>query len=180
MEINQAVEMIKVERGEIAQELASIQIRRGEIETEIARLRALPISLDDWGQYLKSEIERLGSSWMGRFPSALLSRGSYKKPHNERGWSDFEREDGSFSTLPLDEGLITYGEGALDGLCAIFPEAVYSTLMARIKARVGGRWGNIEMPTVSERRAAIEQIELEAESLDEKRRRLEERLASLM
>ncbi len=170
MELNQAVEIIKQQRAEIARDRDAMQRRKGEIAAEIVRLRGLPISFDDWGQYLKAEIEDQGKDWMGRLPSAILSRGSFKTPQNEIGWDKFEREDGSFAAFPLVDRLVTFGgESAFGGLCALFPERVHAVLMERITERCGGRWGNNDLPTVEERRAAIARLEQEDESLDKRR-----------
>lgn len=179
MKITEAVEMIKGERAAIADEIAAALRRKTKIAAEIARLRAMPISLEDWGQYLKAEIAAQGQGWMGSFPGDLLARGTFKTPSNERGWIDFEREDGSFCNLP-GESFGSYGDGtALRALCALFPGQVHQALMERIKGRIGERWGNIDLPTVAERRAEIVRLEQEDERLDERQTQLSGRLAEL-
>ena len=170
--LKSALSTITGQLSKLKEELAETNQQISAIGAKIQELRGMPISLEDWGRYLKAIIQKRAESYFPGLATGLLQHYRGDDPHNQRPWSSFERDDGSTPPLYLTDDIFSpmhFGEA----MCFYFPEVIYDRLMARLKERVGHRWGNDDLPTVEERRKLIVELDTQRAALLEKRGTLE-------
>lgn len=186
-ESHEALSAVKTAQTTIKNAIAEL---RSRIETnaheasahtaEIQRLRSLPISFDDFGQYLAADIARMGQVWFGQ--SNILAKRSHETANNEKAWGYFEESRGRTSVFPemhkpgeLERGT----SGTLGALCFFSPELVYGKLMEAYRTRCAARWGNTDLPTVAQRQMVILDLSVKRSQLLEEKATLEAELADL-
>ena len=157
--ISAAIATLQIAQTELVKQIHDAQNNEQNYTNQIEELRTLPISLDDFSQYLKKHIEFYATTWFtGRHPSnMLIARFSGETAMNKKGWKDFEHQIGEVTTheflLPhfckLNDG------DAFSALCFAMPEAMHEKLMTAYRDAIGERWGNEDLPKVELRRASI-------------------------
>ncbi|MDP2832165.1 MAG: hypothetical protein Q8Q28_02475 [Pseudomonadota bacterium] len=161
-QIREALETL---RGDIK----TIDARIAEIEQEKQALRAAPLSLEDWSAYLKAHIERMGGDYGTVHMSSMLRLRPYETPQNEMGWSSFETEAGEMLFYAPDLDRLFAPAEMVKALCLMFPDELTRAFMERFQARYGDRWGNGDAVPVAERRAMIQRLDSELETLEGQR-----------
>ena len=168
----------------------------GKRKDEIKRLLDMPVNLDDFGEYLKKSIRIEGEKYLAEIGRELL-----EAPRGESGgvntWSlhtldnkplyDKQAINGLWMRHWLLDGIYTNVSALNDFrnehyifrrmICCFMPDTVYNTMMAAIKAQIGDKWGNADLPTVAERRETIAALEAELAELEAKRAELAAQLA---
>lgn len=170
--LKSALSTITGQLSKLKEELADTNQQISVIGALIGELRGMPLSLEDWSNYLKATIQKRADSYLPGFANSLVMPYRGDEPHNKRPWSAFDDSDGNPNPLYLPDdifGHMHYGEA----MCFFFPEVIYDRLMARLKERVGHRWGNEDVPPVEERRKTIAELAARRAALLEKRRALE-------
>ncbi len=158
--------------------LSSERTSRAQIDA----YRAMPISLNDWSQYLKKHIENLGREWFAaRRATVLLIDKTYDTAMNKRSWNTFEREVGEVTTysFAMPDFCALNGGDAFGALCFVLPEAVHEKLMAGYRSAIGAKWGNEDHPPVENRRKIIADLKEKISASQAHREGLEESLSAL-
>ena len=158
--------------GKLKEELADTNRQIGSIEGQITDLRTMPISLEDWGGYLKTAIEEKAAKHLPMLAHKLLAPYSHtgERAENTLPWSFFENKE---NNILFDKGLFPEQGSVLNAMCFFFPDMIYERLMERLRACVGDRWGNESYPTVDERRKTIDTLSAQRTVLIERRGVLE-------
>ena len=181
---NQAA-AIRKEREDVAGQIE-------KLKSEIKRLRDMPVSKTDFSLLLKEHIaaeskqaeqiliDLLTSERRGFGENAAIEIPSYNNmPLNElethtigrkeygtlrENWifSGFRAAHGEF----LSGNFFSHGEDrTLSTLCYFVPDAVHSRIMQTIETAIGSKWGNEELPSISERRETIADLQTEIEDM---------------
>ena len=159
------VQALSIRRARIAEINASITQAQSQIEA----LRSAPISLDDFGVYLRAHVDKLGADWMGVAANIIGVRWETDIPANAKSWADFEpnigeiRGDSVFNekTKP---GL--WNKEQFGMLCFFFPAEVTAKLMAAYRAKCGETFGNAALPTITSRRETVAATALQIQTLE--------------
>lgn len=144
----------------LREEINALNDAIGADKGEIARLREIPVSLDDFSQFLRHEIDTRGREWLGQGGNILSVRSGEQKS-NALPWSRFESKEGELLSAGIFGDFNTPGvmhrssNAAFDAFCYFFPDQVHDKLMASYRATAGGKWGNTEHPSVADRRTAV-------------------------
>jgi chromosome segregation ATPase len=162
-EIAERLSTLKSELGEASREI-------GNIDGRIHELRAMPVSLKDYGLFLQAKIEKLAGEHMGALEFELFrdapSLGA--SPKNKETLSAVE------SSAFLPAGMLGNEPALSDrAACCFFGDQIYEEFMRRAEARFGKRWGNEDLPTVEDRRKIIAKLEARREALKQKQTELE-------
>lgn len=181
MDISKALTTIKSAFSAIDSKLDGLNEELGGIEQQLSDLRkakadlyAAPLRLSDYSQYLKEAIQQHGKG-----VASIWARerhqwaDTYGPSSAERPWASFEGQDGTIK----DIGQMVSSAGAATDtfkmLCFFTPDAVHEKLMERLHEVVGEkRWGNLEHPSIAERRKLIAEIDAKANELGERRDQL--------
>lgn len=156
----------------LKEELVETNSQISALNAKIYHLSQMPISLDDWGKYFKAAIEKKGESHLPFVHDELI----HSNPHrghiarNQQPWAHFEenRADQLFNM-----GLFPEQGSPLSAMCFFFPDMIYERVMARLKERIGAKWGNDDLPPVEERRKLVAEMQQQLEALKQKRAELE-------
>lgn len=142
------------------------------INAKIYNLKQMPISLDDWGKYFKAAIEKKASAHLPFVHEELIQSNPHRSQiaRNQQPWSYFE--ENRFDQL-FNMGLFPEQGSSLGAMCFFFPDVIYERVMARLKERIGTKWGNDDLPTVEERGKMLEELTQQREALEQKRADLE-------
>lgn len=182
----------------------AVQIEK--LKSEIKRLRDMPVSKTDFSLLLKEHIaaeskqaeqiliDLLTSERRGFGENAAIEIPSYNNmPLNElethtigrkeygtlrENWifSGFRAAHGEF----LSGNFFSHGEDrTLSTLCYFVPDAVHSRIMQTIETAIGSKWGNEELPSISERRETIADLQTEIEDMQACLAGLDEALVNL-
>jgi len=177
-----------------------------KLKSEIKRLRDMPVSKTDFSLLLKEHmaaeskqaeqilIDLLTSERRGFGENAAIEIPSYNNmPLNElethtigrkeygtlrENWifSGFRAAHGEF----LSGNFFSHGEDrTLSTLCYFVPDAVHSRIMQTIETAIGSKWGNEELPSISERRETIADLQTEIEDMQAGLAGLDEALVNL-
>lgn len=181
---NQAA-AIRKEREDVAGQIE-------KLESEIKRLRDMPVSKTDFSLLLKEHIaaeskqaeqiliDVLTSEKRGQDENAAIEKPSY----SNMSWHNLEthtigkkeygtlRENWILSSFRAARGEFLSGEffsrgedRTLSTLCYFVPDAVHSRIMQTIETAIGSKWGNEELPSISERRETIADLQTEIEDM---------------
>ncbi len=181
MDISKALTTIKSAFSAIDSKLDGLNEELGGIERQLSDLRkakadlyAAPLRLSDYSQYLKEAIQQHGKGVANIWARERFSwADTYGPSGAERPWASFEGQDGAIK----DMGQMVSSAGAATDtfkmLCFFTPDAVHEKLMERLHEMVGEqRWGNLEHPTIAERRELIADMDAKADELGERRDQL--------
>lgn len=163
--LKKALEAISVGRAQLQQEVIDLAAEIAKLEGEKSRLLQLPISLDDYCNYMGREIKRRGEKFAKEFSGSCNARshtGSLTH-HKTIAWKDFESGAAQVLAIGLSDSISS------DGLCFFFGEVLHERLAKAVRADQSGTWGNKDAMPSSERRSRIDQIEPELQALIKKR-----------
>ena len=157
--------MLKAELAETSREI-------GGIDGRINELRDMPVSLSDYGSFLRAKIEKLADEHMGMLEFNLFrnSESLGASPQNKEPLSAVEKNQ----YLPIgmfgNDGSYML---SIQAACCFFGDQIHLEFMRRAEARFGKRWGNEDLPRAEERRNTIAELETRREALEQKRGELE-------
>lgn len=182
MDIPNALTTIKSAFSAIDSKLDGLNEELGGIERQLSDLRkakadlyAMPLRLSDYSQYLKEAIQQHGKGVAGTWARERFAWPDVYGPSGaKRPWSSFEGQDGVV-IMSMWQMVSSAGDGAsaFKLLCFFTPDAVHEKLMERLNEVVGEkRWGNLEHPTIAERRKLIAEMDAQADELGKRRRQL--------
>jgi septal ring factor EnvC (AmiA/AmiB activator) len=170
MNLKSALSEITGRLSALKTELEETRREMGSIDGSIHELRAMPVSLKDYGLFLRANIEKLADAHIGMLEFELVRDAPSldASPKNKLPLSAVEKS----SVLP--PGM--FGAGATlsaQAACCFFGDQIYDAFMRRAEAQFGKRWGNEDLPTVEDRRKTIAELEARREALKQKRVDLE-------
>lgn len=170
--IKSAISTVTGSLSKLKDELADTNRQIAVIGTQIEELRTMPVSLKDYGTFLRARIEKLADEHMARLEVNMFrkSESRFQVPHNEQPLSTVE------TTPYMPEGFFSPNNGddmSVRGACFFFGDQIYEGFMKRAEAKFGKRWGNEDLPTVEERLKTTFTLEEQLVALHEKRSALE-------
>lgn len=138
-----------------------------QIASANAKLRALydaPLSLEDYGIYLKATIALRGENELRTWArERVQAHPSYGKSYAELPWSRFEEANGDLASNPTMLAMTL--PNTFDAMCFFMPDVVYEKLMERLREVAGRHWSNTEHPPVAERRQQRDSLQNELRTL---------------
>lgn len=133
-----------------------------------------PISLKDYTDYLKREIDRKGKDFAKTWSQRdTPPNHGMAKHHNKVEWQE------------INSGLLNVLSGALGGsisgneLCFYFPDVIHQRLVESLKARYGESWGNDDLAPASARKQIADEAQLEMDQLNPQLREVENKIRAL-
>lgn len=181
MDISKALTTIKSAMSAIDSKLDGLNEELGGVEQRLTELRkgkadlyAAPLRLSDYSQYLKEAIQQHGEGVATIWARDRWRWGaSYGPSYAEQSWEKFERQDGAVNDIGIMASGAGTGASEFKMLCFFTPDAVHERLMERLHEVVGEKkWGNLEHPTIAERRERIAEIDAETDELGQRRDQL--------
>lgn len=100
-------------------------------------------------------------------------------PQNEKAWSSYEDRSGKTNDMQWPSGTFTSIMTMHQIMSFYFPDVVHERLMARIKEKLGGKWGNTELMSVEERRKKVADMMLDRTVLEKKINELKDEIAAI-
>ena len=175
---------IKVELSFKRDRLTEINQQIEKIQSEIEKLEEMPISLTDWGKYLKQGIKEAGAAYFhNRYSLSPLNikRGSDQSP-NQYSWGRYEQlsDTGKFFATVARLDLFPHHQEAMELLCALFPEQVYTGIMEGVQREAGEHWGNENLPSVVERKQMLSDLEMQLSTLSDEKTILKNEIANIL
>lgn len=171
-----AISAITGQLSTLKEELTKTNRQIAVIGAQIEELRDMPVSLNDYGQYIKARIENAAEHHAGMLEWNMFrnSESMGCSPKNRERFGDLENVLGSDSTLFPSGFFGNLGDSiSIHAACFFFGDQMYESFMKRAQAKFGKRWGNEDLPTVEERRKTIFSLEETLVTLHEKRSALE-------
>jgi hypothetical protein len=160
--INAAIVTLQKAQTDLQSQIDEALTNELALNKEIETLGNLPVSLDDFSQYLKKHIEFYANAWFnGRQPSHLLiARFRDETAMNKKGWKEFEPQVGEIKSSEfLMPHFCKLNQGdAFGALCFALPDVMHENLMTAYRAAIGDRWGNDDLPSVELRRASVTEL----------------------
>ncbi|QOK91993.1 hypothetical protein HF908_11200 [Ralstonia pseudosolanacearum] len=169
--LQSAISTVTGQLSKFKEDLDATNFQIGTVEAQIQKLRGMPISLDDWGISLREFIRQKGGEYRPDLANRLMSHFRGDIPANKRPWEEFEDADGNPQAVSLPSNVL-HVQDAEVVMCFYFPDVVHDRLMAHLRERIGGQWGNQELPTVEERRKLIAELTTRRDALVEQRAKL--------
>ena len=156
----------------LKEELIATGCQINSINAQIAELESLPISLDDWGKYFKSAIEKKANEHLPFVHDELIASSPHRghTARNQQPWSWYETD--SYDQM-FNLALFPSDGGSLRAMCFFFPEVIYERVMGRLKERIGSKWGNEDLPSVDERKKSVTELTQQRQELEERKAELE-------
>lgn len=153
-------------------ELLDTNTQISGLTAKMSHLSQMPISLDDWGSYLKAAIDKRAESHMRFVHEDLIQSVRFDGgiARNQQPWSYFEDnvEDQLFNMKLFPENGCV-----IRAMCFFFPDVIHERVMSRLKESLGTRWGNDDLPSVEERRKLVAEMQEKRKELERKRADLE-------
>lgn len=170
--IKSAISTVTGSLSKRKEELGDTKRQIGIITAQIKELRDMPVSLNDYGPFLRAKIDKLAESHMLLLEANIFRRSDSRGlvPWNKYPLSNVE------ANQYLPEGFFSRNDGAfltIEAACFFFGDQIYAGFMQRAEAKFGERWGNKDLPTVEERSKTIFALEEQLVALHEKRGALE-------
>ncbi|MDP3848101.1 MAG: hypothetical protein Q8R10_16930 [Pseudomonas sp.] len=178
MDISQSLTALKSAMADIDSKLDGLNEELSGVEHQVSDLRkakadlyAAPLRLSDHSQYLKEAIQQHGKGVASVWARERFGWSAcYGTPYAEKPWESFEGVDGVFKDIGQMVSAAGEATNTFKMLCFFTPDAVHEKLMARLHEVVGeNMWGNLEHPTIAERRKLIAEIDAKVEDLGERR-----------
>lgn len=189
MDISKALTTIKSAFSAIDSKLDGLNEELGGIEQQLSDLRkakadlyAAPLRLSDYSQYLKEAIEQHGKGVANKWALERFRwhEESYGPSLANRTWGSIEEQDGTIKQISQVVSGAGEAVNAFKMLCFFTPDAVHEKLMERLHEVVGEqRWGNLEHPTIAERRKLIAEMDAKAAELGERRDQLKSEIEEI-
>ena len=169
--LKSAISAITGQLSTLKAELADTNREIGSIDGRIHELRAMPVSLKDYGSFLRAKIEKLADEHMGMLEFNLFRNAESlgASPQNKEPLSTVEKDQYLPTGMFGNDGYTL----SLRAACCYFGDKIHEEFMRRAEARFGKRWGNEDLPTAEERRKTIADLETQREALKQKRAELE-------
>ena len=169
--LKSAISAITGQLSTLKAELADTNREIGSIDGRVHELQAMPVSLKDYGSFLRAKLDKLADEHAGMLEWHLFRNAESlgASPQNKEPLRNVEK-----STY-LPSGLFGNDSSTLsiNAACFFFGDQIYEEFMRRAEARFGKRWGNEALPTAEERRKTIADLETQREALEQKRAELE-------
>lgn len=166
-----AISTITGQLAKLKEELTDTNRKIAVIGAQIDELRDMPVSLTDYGSFIREKIEKLADDHIGLVEWNLFRNAEAlgASPQNKEPLSNVEKSP------YLPPGLFGNDNSVLSlhAACCFFGDQIHEELMRRAQAKFGKRWGNEDLPTVEERRKTISALEDQLVALHEKRSALE-------
>ena len=179
-----AVNAFKEQAAQIQTERENTASSIGKLKAEIKRLRDMPVSRADFSLILKERIKAQTEQSANHLVSAL----EQTKPNSDGDSLEFDRYNRRpleslesnihsgwlFSGMKTDYDFLSYsqlenGSGGIRSLlCFLFPDTIHDRIMQTVNEKIGDKWGNDDLPSVSERREKIIDMQNEIKDLEGK------------
>lgn len=170
--VQSALTTISGTLAKLKEELVATNCQINSINAQISELESMPISLEDWGTYFKSAIEKKASEHLPFVQDELIASNPHRghTARNQQPWSWYESDS---HDQMFNLALFPSDGGSMRAMCFFFPEVIYERVMARLKERVGAQWGNEDFPSVVERQKTIAVLAEQRQALKERQEALE-------
>ena len=159
------------QRQSLGSELSGITQSISELDEKISALMRMPLNLQDYFSFLKGAIQEKGREHMHLVGWQLLRSAGGHTPANTLPLCDVE------IGVSLPEHF--FGKDPEAALCSYFGEHVYNIFLERAETEFGEKWGNKDLPPLSERRKLIADYEAKKMELLPKRDELQSTLAEI-
>ena len=167
-DIKNALATIGGQLNSLKEQLAATNQQIASAHSKLQALYNAPLSLEDYGIYLRATIAQRGESELRTWAQERVQpHASYGKPYAELPWSRFEEANGDLLSNPMMLAMTL--PNTFDAMCFFMPEVVYEKLMERLREVAGRRWGNTEHPPVAERRQQRDNLQKELKTLQSQR-----------
>ncbi|OBY90572.1 hypothetical protein A6723_019900 [Pseudomonas sp. AU11447] len=168
------MEVVRKQRDALLGEKKALELK---IQAAMSRQNGAhhnPISLNDYVDYLKREIDRKAEEFSNKW-SIRDTPPNYglAKHHSKVEWKN------------IDSGYLNVLSGALGAevsgseLCFYFPDLIHKRLVDALKARYGDSWGNDDLAPASARKQIADEAELELDQLRPQLRDVEGKIRAL-
>lgn len=171
---------IKSALTSIADELKSLRSQLQEteqqikiVQIQIAELKKMPVSLEDWSEYLKSAIIQTGEKYFNSINPTLLSGNDAA---NKQSWDFFEKHPNLSIGILYHLNAFNSAQETDEMMCCFFPDLVHEKIMDSVKKKFNDAWGNTELPSLPERRNLLNEFENNLADLEEKRNGLQKQI----
>lgn len=159
---------------------ADLDKQINEVKETIHRLQQAPISLEDFGVFLRATIVEKGRAWLKSVPASAFVSSSYLGQEAAFHHQPFDAfEAGSLIQHNIFRRLLS-GEGAGDAIFAIFPDQVSATILENLKKEIGDTWGNDDAVPIAERRTLIASLKKECAGLEAQRSALQNEIDAMV
>jgi chaperonin cofactor prefoldin len=170
--IKSAISTVTGSLSKLKEELTDTNRQIAVIGAQIEELRDMPVSIKDYGIFLRARIEKLAETHMALLEANIFRRADSRGqiPQNKIPLSKVE------TTPFMPEGFFSGNDGSalsVHAACFFFGDEIHAGFMQRAEAKFGKRWGNEDLPTVEERTKTIFSLEEQLVALHEKRSALE-------
>ncbi len=129
-----------------------------------------------FGENAAIEIPSYNNMPLNELETHTIGRKEYGTLRENWIFSGFRAAHGEF----LSGNFFSHGEDrTLSTLCYFVPDAVHSRIMQTIETAIGSKWGNEELPSISERRETIADLQTEIEDMQACLAGLDEALVNL-
>lgn len=179
-DVGSALKRVKTALESLRTEGAALDSRINEIKQTISRLQQSPISLEDFGVFLRASIAQKGKEWLRSAPaSAFVGREFIGEPtaFHLRPWVEFE--NGGLVHHNILRRLLS-SDGSSAAIFAIFPDQVCAAILENLKKEVGAAWGNGDAVPVAERRSLIASLKEECAGLEAQRSALQNEIDAMV
>lgn len=178
-----AVNAFKAQAYKIQTERENTAAEIGKLKAEIKRLQDMPVSRADFSLILKEHIKAQSEQSSGRLVSALTDakptfdgKGLEYDRYNRRPLKKLESSFTGwlFSGMETDCDFLSHSQlengagGIRSLLCFLFPDIIHDRIMQTVEEEIGEKWGNDDLPSVSERREKIIDMQNEIKDLEGK------------
>ncbi|WP_054074426.1 hypothetical protein [Comamonas testosteroni] len=170
--VQSALSTISGTLAQLKEELISTGCQINSVNAQIAELESMPISLDDWGKYFRSAIEKKAGEHLPFVHDELIASSPHRghTARNQQPWSWYESD--SYDQV-FNLALFPSDGGSLRAMCFFFPEVIYERVMERLRERIGAQWGNEDLPSVDARSKSVAELVQQRQTLEERRAELE-------
>ncbi|MCO7614098.1 hypothetical protein NJH83_28060 [Pseudomonas chlororaphis] len=177
-DIKTALATIGGQLNSLKEQLAATNQQIASAHAKLQALYDAPLSLEDYGIYLKATIALRGSEELRTWArERVQTHPSYGSSYAELPWSRFEEANGDLAENPMMLAMTL--PNAFDAMCFFMPEVVYEKLMERLREVAGRRWGNTEHPPVAERRQQRDSLQNELRTLQAQRTDLQAQIEAI-
>lgn len=179
-DVGNALKRVKTALESLRTTGANLDSRINEIRQTVSRLQQDPISLDDFGVFLRACIVKKGQAWLNSAPATAFVGPSFLGEManlHQQPWEVFEN-----GALPHHSLLRKLLGGDISGaaIFAVFPDQVCAVILENFKKEVGTVWGNNDAVPVAERRAMIALLNEERTGLEEQRKALQNEIDAMV
>lgn len=180
--LSSALAAVHQERQALTNQQTEIGKKISHCEQQIARLHNAPISLEDYGDYLRQAIKIKADTFERSFLSQRMRDPKDRRfPHNQEPWEHFE--SGRAGILNGILGVNTDDNHSVGSneLCFYFGEVIHAALMRSLKKNHGPKnpWARDELMPVAERVQVIDALEQEVTELRQQKAQIYQQLKQI-